>query len=175
MSIHPERTGAATGGGGVRALHVSRGGHLLREIARFLTVGGLATAVSVVGFNALVHGTLLGSAPMRHQPIPAYVLANLVAGMAAYAGMLLWAFRHREVHDPVQGVLRFFGLGAATMAIPVLCLAISRYLLGLSDVWADNLSANVIGLGLSTAARFWVFRRYVFLEASGTVPEPGSA
>lgn len=159
----------------MRAPHVPRPGHLLTEITRFLTVGGLATAVSVVGFNALVHGTLLGSAPMRHQPIPAYVVANVVAGVVAYAGMRLWAFRHREVHDRVQGVLRFFGLGAATMAIPVLCLAVSRYLLGLSDVWADNISANVIGLGLSTAARFWVFRRYVFLEAAGPVPEAGGA
>ena len=160
--------------GSVPAPPVPRAGHLLSEIARFLTVGGLATAVSVVGFNALVHGTLLGSAPMQHHPISAYVLANLVAGVVAYAGMRLWAFRHREVEDPVQGVLRFFGLGAATMAIPVLCLTVSRYLLGLSDVWADNLSANVIGLGLSTAARFWVFRRYVFLEP-GAAPEPGAA
>ena len=160
--------------GSVPAPPVPRAGHLLSEIARFLTVGGLATAVSVVGFNALVHGTLLDAAPMRHQPLPAYVLANVVAGAVAYAGMRLWAFRHREVEDPVQGVLRFFGLGAATMAIPVLCLTVSRYLLGLSDVWADNVSANVIGLGLSTAARFWVFRRYVFLEP-GAAPEPGAA
>ena len=174
MNLEPEQAGDAGGVEGVRPPRVPRAGHLLTEIARFLTVGGLATVVSVVGFNALVHGTLLGSAPMSHQPIPAYVVANVVAGVVAYAGMRLWAFRDREVHDPVQGVLRFFGLGAATMAIPVACLTVSRYVLGLSDVWADNISANVIGLGLSTAARFWVFRRYVFLEP-GAAPEPGAA
>lgn len=161
--------------GGVPTSHHPRVRGLLTEVVRFLAVGGVATVVSVLGFNALVHGIgWIDSAPMRHQPIAAYVLANAVAGAVAYAGMRLWAFRHREVEDPVQGVLRFFGLGAVTMAIPVLCLATSRYLLGLSDVWADNLSANVIGLGLSTAARFWVFRRWVFLEA-GAAAEPGGA
>jgi putative flippase GtrA len=137
---------------------------LLQEILRFLAVGGVATVVSVVGFNALVHGALIDGAPMRHQPVQAFVLVNVLAGFVAYAGMRLWAFSHREVEDPVESMVKFFALGAATMVIPVVCLALSRYVLGLSSVWADNIAANVIGLGLSTAARFWVFRRYVFLE-----------
>jgi len=149
--------------------------HLLEEIVRFLAVGGLATVVSVIGFNALVHGTLVGNAPLRQQPIPAYVLVNVVAGCVAYLGMRLWAFSHREVRDPVRGLVRFFALGAATMLIPVLCLAVSRYLLGLSDLWADNISANVIGLGLGTAARFWVFRRYVFVDVAQPLPETDGA
>ena len=140
--------------------------HLLEEILRFLVVGGFATVVSVLGFNMLVHGTLIGAAPLHRAPIPAYVLVNVAGGVVAYLGMRVWAFSHREVRDPVRGVVRFFALGALTMLIPVGCLAISRYALGLSDVWADNISANVIGLGLGTAARFWVFRRYVFLDAA---------
>lgn len=149
--------------------------HLLEEIVRFLAVGGLATVVSIIGFNALVHGTLVGAAPLRQQPIPAYVLVNVFAGCVAYLGMRLWAFSHREVRDPVKGLVTFFALGAATMLIPVLCLAVSRYLLGLSDLWADNISANVIGLGLGTAARFWVFRRYVFVDGANALPETDSA
>lgn len=143
-----------------------RTSRLLVEVVRFLTVGGLATLVSLVGFNVLAHGTLLGVAPMADQPVAAYVVANVVAGLVAYFGMRLWAFRDRGVDDGVESVVRFFGLGAATMLIPVLCLAFSRYVLGLSSLRADNISANVIGLGLSTAARFWVFRRYVFVEVA---------
>ncbi|HEY0950144.1 GtrA family protein [Nocardioides sp.] len=147
----------------------STGRRLVGEAVRFLAVGGLATLVSVLGFNALVHGVLVDSAPMRDHPVTAYVLANAVAGLVAYAGLRLWAFNHRDVRDdPVASVVRFFALGAATMAIPVLCLAVSRHVLGLEGVWADNISANVIGLGLGTAARFWVFRRYVFPD--GTAP-----
>lgn len=147
---------------------------LLVEIVRFLTVGGLATVISFVGFNALVHGMLFPAAPMQDQPIAAYVLVNVLAGLVAFAGMRMWAFSEREVQDPTRGVVTFFALGAVTMAIPVLCLAFSRYALGLTGVVADNISANVIGLGLSTVARFFVFRRYVFLDVSA-VPEPGGA
>ncbi|MFI5627706.1 GtrA family protein [Nocardioides sp. NPDC051685] len=135
---------------------------LLGEVVRFMAVGGLATAVSFVGFNALAHGLLLGSAPLRSAPIVAYVLANVVAGVVAYVGTRLWAFRDRDARDQVTGVVRFFVLGALTMAIPVVCLWVSRYVLGLSSPIADNVSANVIGLGISTTTRFWVFRRFVF-------------
>jgi putative flippase GtrA len=156
----------------VRASRIgSEARHLLEEILRFLTVGGLATVVSLVGFNVLVHGVLIGTAPMGQHPIPAYALVNAVAGCVAYLGMRLWAFSHREVRDPVMGVVNFFALGALTMAIPVICLAVSRYGLGLSDVWSDNISANVIGLGLGTAARFWFFRRYVFVDVAQVFPE----
>jgi putative flippase GtrA len=135
-----------------------------------LVVGGVATLVSVIGFNALVHGTLLGTAPLAQHPISAYVLVNIVGGCVAYLGMRLWAFSHREVGDSLSSVVTFFALGAVTMVIPVVCLAVSRYGLGLSSLWADNISANVIGLSLGTATRFWVFRRYVFLDVAPPVP-----
>lgn len=143
---------------------------LAGEIVRFLLVGGLATLVSFVGFNALVHGLLLGRAPLASQPILAFVLVNVVAGFVAYAGMRTYAFRDRESSDSVEGVVRFFGLGALTMGIPVVCLGVSRYALGLTSPLADNLSANVVGLTLGAALRFWVFRRYVFDQIQAEAP-----
>jgi putative flippase GtrA len=139
---------------------------LVGEVVRFLAVGGIATLVSFVGFNALAHGLFLPGAPLASQPLLAYVIANVVAGWVAYVGMRSWVFLHRESSDPVAGLVKFFGLGALTMAVPVLCLAFSRYVLGLSSPLADNLSANVVGLTLSAAARFWIFRRFVFDETA---------
>jgi putative flippase GtrA len=146
---------------------------MLAELLRFLAVGGIATAVSFLGFNALVHGALTGVAPMKDRPVAAYIMVNAVAGVVAYAGMRVWAFRHRQVRDAVSSVVSFFVLGAMTMTVPVVCLMVSRSVLGLSTVWADNISANVVGLGLGTALRFWVFRRFVFLAAIPTVAGPG--
>jgi putative flippase GtrA len=143
---------------------------ILDEVVRFLLVGGLATALSVVGFNVLAHGFLWGDAPMGSQPVTAYVVANLVAGVVAYIGLLLFAFRDRDVANHATGLVRFFGLGALTMAIPVLCLWTSRNVLGLETALADNLAANVIGLGLGAGTRFWVFRRYVFEDVSAGEP-----
>jgi hypothetical protein len=48
------------------------------------------------------------------------------------------------------------------MLIPMTCLWISRNLLGLDDPLSDNISANVVGLLLANAARFGLFRQYVF-------------
>ena len=146
-----------------------RGGsepRLFDQVLRFIAVGGLATVVSFVGFNALVHGVLIGAKPLEERPVTAFVLANAVAGVVAYAGMRSWAFGHRTVHKPVESVVRFFVLGALTMGIPVVCLAVSRYVLGRTDPWSDNIAANVIGLGLGTATRWWVFRRFVFVESA---------
>jgi putative flippase GtrA len=143
---------------------------LLGEVARFLAVGGVATLTSVVGFNVLAHGFLLGRAPLGAQPLVAFVVANAVAGVLAYVGMRTWAFAHRGGRDSTSGLLRFFVLGGVTMAIPVLCLWFSRYALGLTSPWADNVSANVVGLSLGAAARFWVFRRFVFDDVAITEP-----
>jgi putative flippase GtrA len=98
------------------------------------------------------------------------VLVNVVAGCVAYAGMRVWAFRDRDVRDAGTGLVRFFALGALTMAIPLVCLWMSRYGLRLRGPLADNVSANVIGLGLGVATRFWIFRRYVFDQVATAEP-----
>lgn len=63
------------------------------------------------------------------------------------------------------GRVAFFVINTVTMGIPLLCLAVSRYVLDLDSALADNVAANVVGLALGTAARFWAFRRFVFLSA----------
>lgn len=135
---------------------------------RFLVVGVLATVVSVGGFNVLVHGTPWdGRALLASEPILGWVVANVAGGLIAYAGARSWVFGHRtNGKATVANTALFFGIGAATMLIPLVFLVFSRYALGLNDQLSDNISANVIGLGVSTAARFWLFRRYVFTHVS---------
>ncbi len=48
------------------------------------------------------------------------------------------------------------------MLIPITCLWISRNVLGNDDPISDNISANLVGLGLANAARFFLFRGLVF-------------
>ena len=69
--------------------------------------------------------------------------------------------------------------------VPLASLAFSRYVLGLSSALADNVAANLVGLGLGTVLRFWALRSAVFsarahpaegdasLEASGPPRSPG--
>ena len=137
---------------------------LLKEGAKFLTVGGVATLVSFVIFNELVHGYLGGPGPMHDDPLAAFVLANSVAMLVSYRGSRSWAFSNRAAVGVTGGRVAFFAVNLASMVIPLACLSFTRYVLGLSDPIADNISANVVGLVLGTVARFWALRRFVFLS-----------
>ena len=53
-------------------------------------------------------------------------------------------------------------INGITLTFGVICLAISRYVLNLDSALADNISANVIGVGLGTIFRFWSYRTIVF-------------
>ena len=117
------------------------------EASKFLTVGGLATVVALVIFNALVHGYFGGPGPLHEQPIVAFVLANTVGMLVSYRGSRSWAFRDREAVGAAGGRLAFFVINTASMVIPLGCLAFTRYVLGLTDPLSDNIAANVVGLG----------------------------
>src|SRR4051812_3598240 len=140
---------------------------LLTEAAKFLTVGGLATAVAFVIFNGLVHGYMGGPGPMHDDPLGAFVIANTIGMLVSYRGSRSWAFRHRSAVGVAGGRVMFFVINTVSMVIPLACLSFTRYVLGLSDPIADNISANVIGLGLGTLARFWALRRFIFLSPAG--------
>ena len=60
--------------------------------------------------------------------------------------------------------MAFFVINIVSMVIPLGCLAFTRYVLGLTDPVADNIAANVVGLGLGTLARFCALRRFIFLS-----------
>ncbi len=136
----------------------------LSEGAKFLTVGGVATVVSFVIFNGLVHGYYGGPGPMHDQPLWAFVIANTVGMVVSYRGSRSWAFRNRSAVGVAGGRLAFFVINMVSMVIPLGCLSFSRYVLGLTDPFADNIAANVVGLSLGTLARFWALRRFIFLS-----------
>ncbi len=137
---------------------------LLAEVTKFLTVGGVATLVALVLFNAMVHGYFGGPGPLHDKPLLAFVLANTVGMMVSYRGSRSWAFRHREAVGAAGGRLAYVLINGLSMLIPLACLAFTRYVLGLDDPFSDNIAANVVGLALGTTARFWAFRRFVFLS-----------
>ena len=137
---------------------------LLSEGAKFLTVGGVATLVAFVIFNGLVHGYFGGPGPMHDDPLVAFVIANTVGMLVSYRGSRSWAFRNRSAVGVAGGRVSFFVINIVSMVIPLACLSFTRYVLGLTDPVADNVAANVVGLGLGTLARFWAIQRFIFLS-----------
>lgn len=140
----------------------TRARRLLTEVGRFLAVGGAATTVSLLLFNLLVHGG--PAAPFADDPVIAYVVANTVGMVVGYQGNRWWVFRHRPPTAAGGGFPAYAVINVATMTLPIACLLVSRNVLGLDDPVSDNVAANVVGLALGVGARFWLFRRFVFLR-----------
>lgn len=144
---------------------------LLAEVAKFLTVGGLATVVSFTLFNLLAHGLGVETlAVLREEPIVAYVIANGIGMAVSYTGSRRWTWRERPPAHRDGGRTAFVAINIVTMGWPVLCLAISRHLLGLDSALSDNIAANVVGLGLGSATRFYLFRRFIFRRGAVVAP-----
>lgn len=146
---------------------------LAKELSKFLTVGALATAVAFVIFNGLLHGGPFWDAPMSSQPQLAYVIANTVGMVISFRGTRNWAFASRDVRHKDGGRTAFIVINVVTMLIPMACLWVSRELLDLDSALADNVAANVIGLGIGTAVRFLLLRQYVF-PREGLAAQTGS-
>ncbi len=98
----------------------------------------------------MVHGFNMAYVASRNaHPILGHVIANLIGAAISYQGTRSWAFRHRTTTRPDGGRTAFVTISVATLAIVMACLWISRNALGLDDPLSDNISADVIGLGLA--------------------------
>ena len=112
--------------------------HFLGEVTKFLTVGGLATLVAFVLFNALVHGYFAGPGPLNEQPILAFVLANTVGMLVSYRGSRSWAFRHRETVGAAGGRVAYFVINTASMGIPLACYLVEGFRFANDEEWFCN-------------------------------------
>jgi putative flippase GtrA len=133
--------------------------HMRHEFGKFFSVGALGYVVGVGGFNFLVH---LDSAPLANKPLTASFLSGVASILVAYFGNRHWTWKDRQRTGAKREITLFFIINGITLLFGVACLAISRYVLGLDSALADNISANVIGVGLGTLVRFWSYRTIVF-------------
>ncbi|MDO8108539.1 GtrA family protein [Isoptericola sp. b441] len=131
----------------------------LIELFRFGSVGALAYLVDAGLFNLLRFGPgeILG-----HKPLTAKVISVAVATLVSWIGNRYWTFAERRTTTRGRELVVFAVVNVVGMAIALVCLAVSHYLLGLTSPLADNISANVVGLGLGTLFRYVAYRRVVF-------------
>lgn len=138
-----------------------------REVATFLAVGGTGYVVDVLAFNLLLTVPVLAAA----HPSYARVVAVGVAMVVTYFGNRLLTWRGCSAGDRRREVGLFVAFNVVGMGISVACLVFSHDVLGLTSRFADNVSANVVGLALGTLFRFWSYRAFVFAPPQAT-PEP---
>ena len=126
------------------------------EVAKFGTVGAVAFVIDVGLFNILRAGVLSDS------PLTAKTISVIVATTFAFVANRHWTYRDRARTGYGRETALFFATNAAALLISWACLAFTHYLLGLDSQLADNISGNVIAVGLGTLFRFWVYRTWVF-------------
>ncbi|MEV6813541.1 GtrA family protein [Micromonospora sp. NPDC051296] len=143
---------------------IDRFGHLVRELSKFATVGGIAFFIDFALFNYL-------TSLHEVEQLTAKTIATVIAATFAFLGNRFWTWRHRKRSNPAREYALFFFFNAVGLGIAVACLAVSRY--GLGSIWpqifqtrlADNIASFVVGTGLGTLFRFWSYRRFVFVDA----------
>ncbi len=137
-----------------------------REMLKFGTVGAVAFVVDVGLFNLLTSDLWPGGAdaPLDGHEKIAKIVSASVATVVAWLGNRYWSFRHRRQSSRTREFATFVFMNGVAMVIAVLCLTLSHDVLGFDSHLADNISGNVIGVGLGTLFRFWAYRRFVFTE-----------
>ncbi|WP_158600548.1 GtrA family protein [Tessaracoccus antarcticus] len=132
----------------------------LGEVGRFAVTGGAAYLVDVALFNLL-------SASTGH--LAAKVISGIAAIAVAYLGSRHYTW---PGHRPTgrHPVVVFVAVSVAAAGVQLGCLWLSHDVMGWTGALADNVSANVMGMGLATLLRFWGFRRLVFPGSARDLP-----
>jgi putative flippase GtrA len=132
------------------------------ELARFLSVGGVAFVVDLGLFNLLRFGP---GELLAHKPLTAKVISVAAATLVSWLGNRHWTFSHQRTSRRTRELSVFAAINLVCAAVPVLTLAFSHYTLGLTTPLADN-AATVLGIAVGTALRYLGYKRWVFTGAA---------
>ena len=124
------------------------------ELAAFSIVGAAAFIVTAAG-TVLLHSRA-GAGPLTSS-----VIATATATVLSYAGNRHWTFRHRQHGTVARDGTLFLMLNTAGLAIQLVCLGVSTFVLGLHDKLPFDI-AVVTGVALATLFRYWSYRTWVW-------------
>ena len=89
-------------------------------------------------------------------------MSTVTAAVVAFVGNRQWSFASWHGHALHVQVARYVAVNVAGLGLALVPIAVCRYLLGLEGIIAMNVAANVFGLGMATAFRFYGYRRWAF-------------
>lgn len=135
---------------------------LLPQLMRFAVIGGAGFVVDVGGFNLLRYAGPDGHGLMYRYVLGAKLISGILGIVVAWLGNRYWVFRATRRDKLHHEFVLFLVVSVIGVAMTLLCLWVSHYLMGLTSQLDDNISANLIGLGMATLFRFWAYKRFVF-------------
>lgn len=138
---------------------------------KFGIVGILGIVVDTGIFNLLRLG-VFGTEGWWAQALGAKVISTSVAIVFNWLGNRYWTFRHQRHTHILREFVEFVAASMVGMFIALGCLWFTHHILGLNDLVSDNISANVVGLGLGTLARFVLYRYWVWRPRGNSDEDP---
>lgn len=129
------------------------------ELLKFGIVGGTGFVVDIGLFNLLQYGP---TGVLEGKPVTAKIFSVCVAMIVTWLGNRLWTFSDQKTQTKAKEFIGFIVVNVGGMAIAVLCLWVSRYVLGFESALADNISANGFGLVLGMIFRYLAYKHLVF-------------
>lgn len=134
---------------------------LIGYALKFGVVGVVGYVIDVTVFNVLRLG-VLGDEHFFQGPIGAKIVSVTLATIVTWFGNRYWTFREHRRANFLLELVEFGAIQVVGLGIGLLCLWISHYVLGFTSVLADNISGNIIGVGIATAFRFLMYRFWVY-------------
>ncbi|MCD2444220.1 GtrA family protein [Agromyces sp. SYSU K20354] len=135
--------------------------------ARFLTVGAISTLIEIGVFNLLYLA-------LGWDPVPAKVVASLVALVNAYFGNREWTFRHRDRRGRTQEIVLFVLANAICTALGALLvwagIEAASALLGREVGPFIVNGVNLVSIVIVVLVRFWLYHSVVFRTAPPKTP-----
>lgn len=135
--------------------------NVLSYVLKFGVVGLLGVGVDVIIFNAL-RLDVLHTQWWINGAIGAKVVSTSAAIIFNWLGNRYWTFRNDRHAHILREFVEFVGASLAGMAVSLACLGVTHYWLGWTNLLADNISGNIVGLGLGTVLRFILYRYWVW-------------
>lgn len=134
---------------------------VVRYAWKFGIVGGIGFFINVGLFNLLRVGTF-GNDHFAQSPLGASLIAVTVSILFNWVGNRYWTFREHRRKNFTLELIEYSVVSVGGMGFQLLSLYISHYVLGYTSLLADNVSSNLIGLGLGTVFRFALYRFWVY-------------
>lgn len=135
-----------------------------RELIRFAVVGAAAYGVTMLVDYSLKLTVL------QEKPVTALAIATVASTAFAYFLSRQWSFVDRGGHGRLREATLFFAVNAGAVAVNLVPLLVSRYVLRLEEPHigylaqeiADFVAGMVLGTVAGTAFRWFGYRRWVF-------------
>ena len=130
------------------------------EFMRFCTVGLGSYIVDVGIFNLLAY--YLNVPLPGDRSMSAKVISVSIAIVFSWIMNRVWTFGDSRTDKRGREFALFVAVNIGGMLIALGCLGVSRYVLDMRTQFADNISANVVGLVLGTVFRYIMYRYVIF-------------